>query len=82
MQWTSWVSSRSASVRLRAVRTRIGLPSASSRSWTIGAAVGSSSISSRVSVVWAVPAPVALTPVALTPEALTPEALTLVVLTP
>lgn len=48
MQWTSSVSSRPASVRLRAVRTRIGLPDWSSRSGTIGEPPGSSSISSTV----------------------------------
>lgn len=48
MQWTSSVSSRPASVRLRAVRTRIGLPAWSSRSGTIGEPAGSSSISSTV----------------------------------
>lgn len=48
MQWTSSVSSRSASVRLRAVRTRIGLPVASSSSGTTGEPPGSSWISSRV----------------------------------
>lgn len=48
MQWTSSVSSRAASVRLRAVRTRIGLPDASSSSGTTGEPPGSSWISSRV----------------------------------
>ncbi len=54
MQWTSSVSSRPASVRLRAVRTRIGLPAWSSMSGTIGEPAGSSSISSSVRLVWAV----------------------------
>ncbi len=54
MQWTSSVSSRSASVRLRAVRTRIGLPAESSSSGTIAEPPGSSSISSSVRLVWAV----------------------------
>ncbi|CAM5341304.1 hypothetical protein SALBM217S_03862 [Streptomyces griseoloalbus] len=49
MQWTSSVSSRSASVRLRAVRMRIGRPAWSSRSGTIGVPPGSFSISSSVS---------------------------------
>lgn len=53
MQWTSSVSSRPASVRLRAVRTRIGLPDWSSRSGTIGEPAGSSSISSTVRFVGA-----------------------------
>ncbi len=53
MQWTSSVSSRSASVRLRAVRTRIGLPAWSIRSGTIGEPAGSSSISSTVRFVGA-----------------------------
>jgi hypothetical protein len=51
MQWTSSVSSRSASVRLRAVRTRIGLPAESSSSGTLREPAGSSSITSSVSEV-------------------------------
>ncbi|CAM5722754.1 hypothetical protein SALBM311S_11660 [Streptomyces alboniger] len=51
MQWTSSVSSRAASVRLRAVRTRIGLPAESSNSGTTVEPPGSSSIADRVKLV-------------------------------
>ncbi len=48
MQWTSSVSSRSASVRLRAVRTRTRPPEASSISGIAREPAGSSSMTSRV----------------------------------